>query len=360
MNLFKHSDILIYSLAAYALILVVFFKSETSKKNIIKRILPEQAYKRLTESSAILRIKIKNRLFLAALFLAFISAAGPQWGVEFESVGELNGNIVITVDTSMSMLAKDLKPNRMENAKLMIKSLISSFDNYRAGIVAFSGNAFTQCPLTTDKDAFNYFVSSLHVGMIKQKGTDLATAIEKSVNMLKDRGGEKAAIIITDGEDFSENIKDAAEYAAENQVRIFTVGIGSEDGELIPLTDAKGNPAGYKKDAAGKTVVTRLNEKILKEVSAQTSGKYIRYSQAEAVAHEILKSVGTSRLSEIKFSRRASFKNRYQFVLFIVFLLLLLEFILPESKSSFNMGPAIQSVLKKGRKYIFLNKAKTK
>ncbi|MCG2726288.1 MAG: VWA domain-containing protein [Elusimicrobia bacterium] len=330
MNLFKYSNILLYSLALYALLLIVFFKSEASKKNIIKKIMPEKAYTRLTESSAILRIKIKNWFFLAALLLAFISAAGPQWGVEFAPVGELNGNIVIAVDTSASMLAQDLKPSRMENAKFMIKSLISSFDNYRAGIIAFSGNAFVQCPLTTDKDAFNYFVSSLRVGMIKQKGTDLALAVTKSVDMLKDRGGEKTVIIITDGEDFSENIKDAAEYAAKNQTRIFTIGIGSADGELIPITDSKGNAAGYKKDKDGKTVVTRLNERVLKELSAQTSGKYIRYSQPETVANEIYKNIGTSQLSEVKFSNRASFKNRYQFVLFIVFLLLLLEFILPE------------------------------
>ncbi len=330
MNLFKYSNILFYALALYALILIVFFKAENKKKNIIKRIMPEKAYKRLTESSDILRIKIKNWLFLSALFLAFISAAGPQWGVEFKNVGELSGNVVITVDTSMSMLAKDLSPNRIGNARLMIKSLISSFDNYRAGIIAFSGNAFTQCPLTTDKDAFNYFVSSLRVGMIKQKGTDLALAVTKSVDMLKDRGGERTAIIITDGEDFSENIKEAAEYAAENKVRIFTVGIGSAEGELIPLTDSKGNPAGYKKDKDGKTVVTRLNEIVLKELAAKTMGKYIRYSQAEAVSSEIIKSIGTSELSEIKFSRRANFKNKYQFFLFFVFLLLLLEFILPE------------------------------
>lgn len=330
MNLFKYSNILLYALAVYAVILIVFFKSETTKKNIIKKIMPEKAYNRLTESSAILRVKIKNWLFLAALFLTFIASAGPQWGVEFENVGELNGNIVITVDTSMSMLARDLKPNRMENAKLMIKSLISSFGNYRVGIVAFSGNAFTQCPLTTDKDAFNYFVSSLRVGMIKQKGTDLAIAVIKSVHMLKDKRGEKTVIIITDGEDFSEDIKDAGSYAAENHVRIFTVGIGSKDGELIPLTNAKGNPAGYKKDKDGKTVVTRLNEKVLKKLSAQTRGKYIRYSQAEAVADEIIKSLGKSELSEVKFSRRANFKNKYQIPLFIVLLLLLLEFTLPE------------------------------
>ena len=330
MNLFKYSNIFIYSLALYALVLIVFFKTETAKKNIIKKIMPEKAYEKLTISSAILRIKIKNWLFLAALFFAFISAAGPQWGVEFENVGELNGNIVIAVDTSMSMLAKDLKPSRIENAKLMLKSLISSFDNYRAGIVAFSGNAFTQCPLTTDKEAFNYFVTSLRVGMINQKGTDLALAVTKSVDMLKNKGGEKTLILITDGEDFSEDIKAAGDYAAENQIRIFTIGIGSSDGELIPLIDGNGNPAGYKKDETGKTVVTRLNDKILKKLSAQTNGKYIHYSQAEAVADEIIKSLGRSELSEVKFSRRASFENKYQIVLFIVFLLLLLEFILPK------------------------------
>jgi Ca-activated chloride channel homolog len=330
MNLFKYSNILIYALGIYALALIVFFKSEKTKKAIIKKLMPNTAFKRLTESSAVLKIKIKNYIFLIALFLAFISAAGPQWGVEFESVGELNGNIIITVDTSLSMLAKDLKPNRMENAKLMIKSLISSFANYRVGIVAFSGNAFTQCPLTTDKDAFNYFVSSLHVGMIKDKGTDLAQAVIKSVHMLKDKGGEKTVVLITDGEDFSKSIKEAGTYAAENQVKIFTVGIGSNDGELIPLMDASGKPAGYKKDKDGKTVVTRLNEKVLQELSTQTQGKYIHYTQAEAVANEITKNLGTSTLSEVKFSRRAKFKNKYQIPLFIVFLLLLLEFILPE------------------------------
>lgn len=336
MNLFKYYNILLWSLAAGALIIIIYIKSETFKKSALKRIFSPDAHKKLTESSSLLRRKIKNRFFVAALFLTFAAAAGPQWGVEFSPVGEISGNIAIAVDTSLSMLAKDLKPSRIENSKLMIKSLLSFFDRYRTGLVAFSGKAFVQCPLTTDKDALNYFISSLSVGMIKQKGTDLSEAIEKCVDMLKKHSGEKTAIIITDGEDFSKNLETAADYAKENNVRLFTVGIGSLDGELIPLTDENGNPAGYKKDKSGKTVITRLNEKVLKDIASQTAGGYIRYSHPEIVAQTIYKNASAEGLSETKFSSRATFKNRYQFVLFIALLLLLLEFILPENKISWK------------------------
>ncbi|KAF0124150.1 MAG: hypothetical protein FD189_1221 [Elusimicrobia bacterium] len=275
---------------------------------------------RLVPPGELARVRRRDNILLTAFALLALSLAGPQWGIELEPVGELSGNVMIAVDTSRSMDARDVKPSRLENAKLMLKALAEDLSSYRIGIVAFSGEAFVQCPLTTDTEAIKYFVNALSTSMLMTQGTEIAGAVETAAAAMERYPGEKTLILITDGEDFSDNMNRAIERAGTANLRIFAVGIGSPEGELIP--DGEG---GYRKDSAGRTVVTRLDENTLIRLAQATGGEYIRYSGPENVSAALRKTISGLELGGAKVKGRSTFKNRYQFTLGAALLLLLIE-----------------------------------
>jgi len=346
MSLFRHVDYLFWGALIFVLILALHAKTAHERRHQLKSIFADKNFGRISDSYTLKARKIKDILFLMTLFFTLLSIAGPQWGTEFAPIGESSGNLVIAVDTSLSMLARDLKPSRMENAKLMLKSLLDYFKDSRIGIIAFSGKAYTQCPLTLDGDAVKYFISVLSAGMVPGKGTNIAQAIEKSVNTLKHVADEKTVIILTDGEDFSENLEDTIKYSVKNKTRIFTVGIGSVEGELIPITNKKGKVIEYKKDKNGKTVVTRLNEKVLVYAAERTNGAYIRYSNPETVARKIYNAVQKKGgFSEA--AARSAYKNRYQIFLIFAFILLICEIFIPERRLAWHDAKKVFSAMKK-------------
>ncbi|OGS43873.1 MAG: hypothetical protein A3J79_13765, partial [Elusimicrobia bacterium RIFOXYB2_FULL_62_6] len=252
-------------------------------------------------------------------------------------VTELNGNIVIAVDTSLSMAARDLKPSRLENARLLLSAIAEQFADYRIGVAAFAGQAYIQCPLTTDKDAITYFATALSPGMLPEQGTDFAQAIRTSLGMLARYGGQKVMVLITDGESHSAELNAALDAAVEQNLKIFTIGIGTPDGELIPMTDSYGNTMEYKKDSAGKTVVSRLDENTLMKIAGRTGAAYLRYTGPDEAAQEIRKTIDSLDLEKIRGRGRANFKNRYQWPLALALLLLLIELTLMEKGWVFSL-----------------------
>ncbi len=275
---------------------------------------------RLVPPGEVARARRRDNILLAAFALLAFSLAGPQWGVELEPVGELRGNVMIAMDTSRSMDARDVKPSRLENAKLMLKALAEDLSSYRIGIVAFAGEAFVQCPLTTDTEAIKHFVNALSTSMLMTQGTEIAGAVETAADALERYPGEKTLILITDGEDFSDSMDRALRRAGEANLRIFSVGIGSPDGDLIPLPGG-----GYHKDSSGRTVVTRLDENTLIRLARATGGEYIRYSGPENVSAALRKTISGLELGGARLKGRSTFKNRYQFALAAALLLLLIE-----------------------------------
>jgi len=331
MELFKYPVTAIWFAAAFAALVLLRYKAEKAKWAIAETVLGKKTLRRLSLQNGWARKRAREILFLAALFFAAAAASGPQWGTELAQVTDLNGNLVIAVDTSLSMAAKDIKPSRLENAKLMLGALADKFPDYRMGVVAFAGRAYVQCPLTTDLDAIKYFISSLAPDMLPSKGTDLSDAVETSARMLQNYGGQKVTVLITDGEDHSKNLDQTIKDAAALGLRIFTIGIGKPEGELIAETDAGGATLGYKKDSSGKTVVTKLDERTLLKIASQTGGAYLRYSDPDAAGEELRSAISRLSLSKTKGFGRANFKNRYQWPLALALLALLLELLIMEN-----------------------------
>lgn len=335
MEFFKYKQVFILSFLAFICIVLFYYWSRKRNKELIEKFAQNHLLANLVAASEMKRKKLKDYLFILAILFLVISLGGPQWGVEFLPISNLSGNLIIAVDTSLSMSARDLKPSRMENSKLMLKSLVDNLSNFRIGIIAFSGTAHVQCPLTTDLDAVRYFISAVQTQMLPTPGTNISEAIMTSVAMLARHPGEKNLIILTDGEDHSKNLDEAIELLNKHKIRTWTIGIGKPEGEVIPILDSKGNVIDYKKDKQGKTVVTKLNENILMKIASKTQGEYIRYGDPESVSHELSRSIKGEKTSKTKGYSKATYINRYQIPLVIAFVLLLIEFIITEKKIDF-------------------------
>ncbi|MCM2267208.1 MAG: VWA domain-containing protein [Elusimicrobiales bacterium] len=329
MELFRYPQSLAWAAAALAALLVFRFRAEQNRAATARRVLGP-AWERLAAGPAAARRRLRGLLFLLALALGALAAAGPQWGVELTPVTDLKGNVVIAVDTSLSMAARDMKPSRLENARLLLGAIAENFADYRIGVVAFSGEAYVQCPLTTDQEAVTYFASSLTPGMLPAPGTDFSAAIETTLGMLSRYGGQKVMVLITDGEDHSTVLDTALKEAEAQNLKIFTIGIGTPDGELIPMLDSAGNTMEYKKDNSGKTVVSRLGEAQLMKVASRTGAAYLRYSGPDTAAADVRRAVDGLDLEKSRGKGGAGFKNRYQWPLAAALLLLLIELLVME------------------------------
>jgi len=218
----------------------------------------------------------KAVLATAGLLLLVVALAGPQWGFQWQPVKRKAVDILVAVDVSNSMLAEDVSPNRLERAKLAVRDLVERLQGERIGLIAFAGSSFIQCPLTVDYDAFQLTLEDLFVGTIPRGSTGLEQMVDYSIGGFSESEPSKRILIIfSDGEEHFGKAALAADKAAEAGLTIHTVGMGTEEGELIPIPDAQGNRT-FLKDETGRTVKTRLRENILKQIAASTGGSYIR------------------------------------------------------------------------------------
>lgn len=211
---------------------------------------------------------------LLAVGLLLFSLAKPRWGYEYVESRGKGIDFVIALDTSKSMLAQDIKPNRLERSKLAILDLVEKLQGDRIGLVAFAGSAFLQCPLTLDYDAFTQSLNALDTSIINRGGTDIALAIAEAKAAFSKESKNRIIILITDGEDLEASGIKEAKAASEEGIRIFTVGVGSEEGELIPINNENG-VSEFLRDSSGEYVRTKLDEDTLRLISSSTDSFYI-------------------------------------------------------------------------------------
>ncbi|MGE5806359.1 MAG: vWA domain-containing protein [Ignavibacteria bacterium] len=276
---------------------------------------------------------LKFSMFILSLVLLIIAAANPQVGSRIEEVKQTGIDVYILLDVSNSMLAEDIKPNRLEKAKLQISNLINKLKGDRIGLAVFAGEAYVQFPITTDYSAANLFLSAVDNNSVPRQGTAIAPAInlaDKSFDYSS--GTEKVMIIITDGEDHEGDINEAAENMKAKGIKIYTIGLGSPEGVPIPVYN-KGVQIGFKQDREGKTVLTRLDEDALKKIASITGGKYYRGSNYEDYLEKIYDDLSEIKKAEFGVKKVTDYENRFYYFLFPAILLLIIEFLIPERKS---------------------------
>ena len=295
-----------------------------AERNLIGSVAPSASARRRT---------LKAYLAVIAVSLALYSLMRPQWGFEWEEVKRMGLDMIIAMDVSKSMLAKDVKPNRLERSKFAVKDLLKRMSGDRIGLIAFAGTAFLQCPLTIDYNGFLLALDDLNPDTIPRPGTSISAAINEAIGAF--RGPEKkykVLVIITDGEELEGDALKAAAEAAKLGIKIYCVGVGTTEGDLIPTIDDHGQRV-YLADKKGDIVKTRLNEELLKRIAISTGGSYVRTTQADFGLTLIYdKSISKLEKHDIDSKMKKSYQERYQIFLAIAAVLLLIEPLISERK----------------------------
>ena len=224
-------------------------------------------------------------LWFAGIALIIFALARPQWGSDIQIVEHRGVQVMVALDISRSMLAQDLKPTRLERAKLEISDMMSQLTGDEVGIVLFSGASFIQFPLTFDYATARTYLRNANPDIISRQGTVIAKAIETAMTGFnEERVSQKIIVIMTDGENHEGDPIGAARQAAADGAVIYTVGFGSPEGEPIPVYDAQGNVTGYREDDQGRVVISSLDEATLQEVARAGGGRYFRAAERGAIA----------------------------------------------------------------------------
>lgn len=282
---------------------------------------------------------LRTGLRLAVLALILVALAGPKWGFRWEEVRREGIDLIVALDTSRSMLATDVKPNRLERAKLAVLDMVKLLQGDRIGLVTFAGTAFLECPLTLDYAAFERSLRAQQVGIIPVGGTSIARAIAAALAGFEARQGKhEALVLITDGEDHEGKVDEAAQAAAERGVKIFTVGIGTAEGELIPAR--QDGSAAFVKDRQGQVVKSRLNEDILRQIAVKTGGAYVRGLGAALGLDEVFRDhIAKMERREVASTLERRYEERFQVPLLLALLLLFVEGLIGDRKSEHTRRP---------------------
>ena len=273
---FAHPSLLWLLLILPPALIAFFWWSWRKRQELAKHFIQARLLPGLISGVSPTRQKLRMAGIILAVVCVILALARPQWGFTWEEVKQRGLDIIVAIDTSKSMLAEDIAPNRLARAKLAALDLMQQSKSDRLGLVAFAGNAFLQCPLTIDDNAFRQSVEALDVNIIPSGGTALAEAINIARTAFKEGDNHKVLVIFSDGEDNDEGALDAAQVAAQEGLRIFTVGVGTAEGELLRIKDAKGR-TDYIRDDQGNVVKSRLNESLLQEIAFATEGRmYLR------------------------------------------------------------------------------------
>ena len=326
---FEHSNILWLLLVIPPALVLFFWWSERVKQKLLTQFVEPRLLAQLTVGISLVRRKWRYSLAILAVALLIITGARPQYGFDLEEVSQSGLDIVVAVDTSKSMLATDIAPNRLARAKLAALELMQTAKADRLGLVAFAGEAFLECPLTIDDTAFQQSVQALDVNIIPQGGTALAASIDTTLAAFKEKGNHRALVLFTDGEDNDEGALEAAQRAAKDGLKIFTIGIGSAEGTLVTIAGADGS-TDYIRDEKGQVVKTKLNEQLLQQIATTTGGFYLPLRGADTISTLYERGLAPLPKSESKEKTVRRYHEQFQWPLAAAILLLLAEFFLPE------------------------------
>lgn len=318
----------LYLLSLIFLIFVFYYYQSIKKKRIEEKFGKDKLKEKLLnmpDKGFVLSSKIS---LVFGFFFFVLSLAGPQMGIKEEKILRKGVDIVFCIDTSKSMDAEDISPSRLKRAILEFSLFLNKVENHRIGLVVFAGDAYIQCPLTLDYDALKIFLEIIDTNLIPFPGTDISKAIKKSREVFidKERKG-KFVILLTDGEDHSGKALEEAKKAKEDGIVIYTIGIGTERGSIIPVKNERGEVVDYKKDKEGKIVTSKLDEELLKKIALETGGKYHYSSTGSLALDKILKDMEEQEKKELGFTKVSQFEEKISYTLLPSLLLLCYSFI---------------------------------
>jgi len=283
------------------------------------------------------RENLKFLLISLCITNMIIGISNPQIGTKMEEVKREGVDLMIALDLSNSMLAEDIKPNRLERARQAISRLIDKLEGDRIGLIVFAGDAYVQLPITTDYSAAKLFLSTVNTNIVPSQGTAIGKAIDLSIRSFDmENGQNKAIIIITDGENHEDDALEQAKLVNEKGVFVHTLGMGLSKGGPIPIYNKYKNNTGYRKDKEGNTIISKLNEQMLQEIASAGNGTYVRANNTQAGLSTLFSEINKMEKKEIGSMVFTDYKDRFQLFLFIALLLLFFDLILLSRKNKWN------------------------
>jgi Ca-activated chloride channel family protein len=328
---FENPNLLWLLLVVPPALFAFFWWAMRTRQKMLAQFIEARLLSQLTVGVSPARQKIRFALVILAVAFLILALARPQHGFDLQEVEQRGLDIVVAVDTSKSMLATDIAPNRLTRARLAALELMQKAGTDRMGLVAFAGDAFLECPLTIDNTAFQQCVQALDVNTIPQGGTAIAAAIKTALTAFKEGNHHKVLVLFTDGEDNDTGALEAAQDTAKAGLKIFTVGIGTEKGELVRVAEASGN-SDYVRDEQGNVVKSHLNEALLQQIAGATGGFYLPLRGANTIDTLYERGLAPLPKSEGKERLVRRYHEQFHWPLAAAILLLLAEMFLPERK----------------------------
>ena len=329
----------LWGLLTLPLFALLFVYAYHRRKKLAARFVSLSMLPKLSTSVSPWRRLAKVTILLFAIAFLFVALARPQWGRKMEHIERRGLDLVLLQDISLSMLAEDIKPNRLTRSRHEISAFLESLSGDRVGLVAFSGEAQVMVPLTLDYGTVQMMLKELTPGWL-MPGTNLEKAIRKGMDLYRNSGSAgqySVMILMSDGEELEAAAVNAAKEAAEMGIRIYTIGIGSREGVPIPVPSKNGEVA-YKKDMQGNIVTTRLEDGTLQEIASVTGGLYFYASPGEFQLQKVLTEIASLEKKEQASDRMENYQDRYQIFLGLAALLFLIEALVSERGRKRRVG----------------------
>jgi Ca-activated chloride channel homolog len=328
---FANPDFL-YLLLLLPVLILLFIINEIRKKKALKRLGDISLVSKLVPEMSGLRPALKFILQLIAVSSGIVMLARPQFGSKIADVKKQGVEVIIALDVSNSMLAEDIQPDRLTRAKQAISRLVDNLDNDKIGLIVFAGDAYIQIPITTDYISAKMFLAAINPDMVPKQGTAIGAAISLGMRSFSPgEGKSKALIIITDGENHEDDPVKEAEEAAKAGIVIHTLGIGSTEGVPIPVVI--NGRKDYLKDASGNTVITKLDEEILKKIALSTNGNYVRASNSNIGLDQIFSDIKKMKKQDLESTMYTEYNDQFQIFAAFALFLLAADFIVMERKN---------------------------
>ena len=322
-----------YYFAIVPVLIVVFLLGFWWKKRTQKKFTNAVLLDKLAPNYSTFKSVLKLSFLIIGISFLIISLVNPKMGTKLKTIKREGVDVVFALDVSKSMLAEDIAPNRLEKAKQIISKIIDKLGSDRVGIIIYAGNSYPLLPITTDHAAAKMFLQNASPDLVSSQGT----AINEALNLAKtyynnDEQTNRFLIILSDGEDHEENTKQVALTIANEGVKVYTIGIGTEKGGPIPIRK-NGALIGYKKDQKGATVITKRKSAVLQEIADAANGNYIDGNRTQKPVDAIAKIIANAQKSEFETKQFSDYKDQFQWFIGLGILFLLIDVFFLDKKT---------------------------
>jgi Ca-activated chloride channel family protein len=329
---FGHSEFL-YLLAGIPVLIIIYIIAYGLKKKSIRKFGNPEVVSQLMPDISGVRSHLKFVILTLALIIMIFAISGPQFGSKLKEIKRKGIEIIIALDISNSMLAEDIKPDRLERSKQAILRLLDQLENDRIGLIVFAGDAYTQVPITTDYDGTRMFLNNINTDIVSRQGTAIDKAIRLASNSFSpDAEANKAIIIISDGENHEGDAIQAAEQANEKGIKIYTIGMGSQGGAPIPVKGAYYQKE-FLKDRQGNVVTSKLNSKMLSQIAVAGGGKYYHATSTNAGLNKLFNDLDKLDKVEIDTKVYSEYEEQFPVLVWMALALIVLNFLILERKN---------------------------